>query len=117
MALFRYKAVASTGETIEGQMEASSREEVIGRLQEGGNIPIEAREAAAGKDVRLGGGVNVIQQYLRQRLIDEMHIAISPVLLGAGERLLEGINLPALGYACTRHEGSPLATHVVIERQ
>ncbi len=48
----------------------------------------QAREAAQGKDVRLGGGVNVIQQYLRQRLIDEMHIAIAPVLLGAGERLV-----------------------------
>ena len=44
-------------------------------------------------------------------------IAISPVLLGAGERLFEGINLPALGYACTRHESSPLATHVVLTRQ
>ena len=77
----------------------------------------QARDAAAGKDVRVGGGVNVIQQYLRQRLIDEMHIAISPVLLGAGERLFEGVNLPALGYACTRCESSPLATHVVLARQ
>jgi dihydrofolate reductase len=76
-----------------------------------------AREAAGGKDVRLGGGVSVIQQYLRQRLIDEMHIAISPVLLGAGERLFEGIDLPALGYACTRHACSALATHVVIARR
>ena len=76
-----------------------------------------AREAAAGKDVRLGGGVQVIQQYLRRRLIDEMHVAISPVLLGSGERLFEGVNLPALGYACTRHESSPLATHVVLARQ
>jgi dihydrofolate reductase len=76
-----------------------------------------AREAAAGKDVRVGGGVNVIQQYLHQRLIDEMHIAISPVLLGSGERLFEGVNLPALGYACTRCESSPLATHVVLSRQ
>ena len=75
-----------------------------------------AREAAGGKDVRLGGGVNVIQQYLRYRLIDEMHLAISPVLLGSGERLLEGIDLPALGYACTEHVASPLATHVVITR-
>ena len=47
----------------------------------------QAREAASGQDVRLGGGVNAIQQYLRQGLIDEMHLAISPVLLGAGERL------------------------------
>ena len=76
-----------------------------------------AHAAAKGKDVRLGGGANVIQQFLHQRLIDEMHIAVAPVLLGAGERLFEGINLPALGYACTRHESSPLATHVVIARQ
>ncbi len=76
-----------------------------------------AREAAQGKDVRLGGGVNVIQQYLRLRLIDEMHVAISPVLLSDGERLFDGINLPALGYACTKHEASPLATHVVLTRQ
>ena len=77
----------------------------------------QAREAAGGKDVRVGGGVNAIQQYLRQRLIDEMHIAIAPVLLGAGERLFEGINLLALGYACTQHQSTPLATHVVLTRQ
>ena len=76
-----------------------------------------AREAAGGKDVRVGGGVSVIQQYLRRRLIDEMHLAIAPVLLGAGERLFEGVDLPALGYACTRHEQSRLATHVIIARQ
>ena len=76
-----------------------------------------AREAAGGKDVRVGGGVSVIQQYLRRRLIDEMHIAIAPVLLGTGERLFEGVNLPALGYACTRHEQSRLATHLIIARE
>jgi dihydrofolate reductase len=75
-----------------------------------------AREAAQGRDVRVGGGVNVIQQYLRQRLIDEMHLAISPVLLGAGERLFEGIDLPALGYTCTRQVATARATHVVIGR-
>ena len=77
----------------------------------------QARQAAAGKDVRVGGGVNVIQQYLRLRAIDELHLAIVPVLLGAGERLFEGIDLPALGYACTRHAASPRATHVVLSRQ
>ena len=76
-----------------------------------------AREAAAGKDVRVGGGASVIRQYLQQRLIDEMHIAIAPVLLGSGERLFDGIDLPALGYACTKHEPSPRATHVVLTRQ
>lgn len=73
-----------------------------------------AREAAAGKDVRLGGGPNVIQQFLRERLIDEMHIAISPVVLGSGERLFEGIDLATLGYTCTQHVATPNATHVVL---
>lgn len=76
-----------------------------------------AREAAGEKDVRVGGGVNVIQQYLRQRLIDEMHIAISPVLLGAGERLFEGVNLPALGYTCVQHVATERATHLVLAKQ
>jgi dihydrofolate reductase len=75
-----------------------------------------AREAAKGRDVRVGGGVNVIRQYLRQRLIDEMHIVISPILLGAGERLFEGVNLPALGYSCTRHVATARATHLVLSR-
>jgi dihydrofolate reductase len=77
----------------------------------------QAREAAGYKDVRIGGGVSVIQQYLRQRLIDEMHIAVSPVLLGSGERLFEGVNLPALGYACTKHQSTSLATHLVFALQ
>ncbi len=76
-----------------------------------------AREAAQGRDVRIGGGVNVIRQYLRQRLVDEMHLAIAPVLLGSGERLFEGLDLPALGYTCTRHVASPLAMHLVVSRQ
>ncbi len=86
-------------------------------VTEGVAVALEsAREAAAGKDVRVGGGVNVIQQYLRLRLIDEMHIAISPVLLGSGERLFEGVNLPVLGYACARHEATARATHLVLSR-
>ena len=76
-----------------------------------------AREAAGDKDVRLGGGVNVIQQYLHLRLIDEMHIAVSPVLLGSGERLFDGVNLPALGYACTEHKATTRATHLILSRQ
>lgn len=87
-------------------------------VTEGVSVALErAREAAGGKDVRLGGGVNVIQQYLRHRLIDEMHIAISPVVLGAGERLFEGVNLLALGYACVKHEASARAIHLVLSRQ
>ena len=87
-------------------------------VTEGIAVALErAREAAKGKDVRLGGGVNVIQQYLRQRLVDELHIALSPVLLGAGERLFDGVNLPALGYACVKHQASALATHLILSRQ
>ena len=87
-------------------------------VTEGVGVALErARAAAGGKDVRVGGGVNVIQQYLRQRLIDEMHLAIAPVLLGSGERLFEGVDLRALGYACTRHVASAQATHVVLSRQ
>jgi dihydrofolate reductase len=87
-------------------------------VTEGPAVALErAREAAGGKDVRVGGGVSTIQQYLRLRLIDEMHIAISPVFLGAGERLFDGVNLPALGYVCTQHVTSPKATHIVLSKQ
>jgi len=75
-----------------------------------------AREAAGNRDVRLGGGPATIRQYLREGLVDELHLAIAPVLLGAGEPLFEGIDLRALGYACTRHVASEHATHVVLER-
>lgn len=86
-------------------------------VTEGAAVALErARQAAGGKDVRVGGGVQVIQHFLRQGLIDEMHVAISPVLLGAGERLFEGVNLPALGYACVKHETTARATHVVFAR-
>jgi dihydrofolate reductase len=75
-----------------------------------------AREAANGMDVRIGGGPNVIQQYLREALIDELHVAIAPVLLGRGERLFEGVDLRALGYECVRFAASEKATHVVLRR-
>ena len=75
-----------------------------------------AFDAAGGKDVRLGGGVATVRQYLLAGLIDELHLAISPVLLGAGENLMTGINLPALGYRCVEQVASPAATHVVIRR-
>lgn len=76
-----------------------------------------ATQAAAGKDIRIGGGVATIQQYLRAGLIDEMHVAISPVLLGSGERLFETLDLVALGYRCTEHVAAPNATHFVLSRQ
>jgi dihydrofolate reductase len=76
-----------------------------------------AVEAANGQDVRLGGGVATIRQYLRKGLIDEMHLAIAPVLLGSGENLLEGIDLPGLGYQRAEHVPSVNATHVVITKR
>ena len=76
-----------------------------------------AKQAAQGKDVRLGGGVATIRQYLNAGLIDEMHLAIAPNLLGRGEALLAGIDLAALGYRCTEHVGTPNAMHVVLTRE
>jgi dihydrofolate reductase len=75
-----------------------------------------ARQAAAGRDIRLGGGVATIQQYLRAGLLDELHIAITPVLLGSGERLFAGVDTRALGYKCVEHVASELATHVVLRK-
>ncbi len=72
-----------------------------------------ARQAAGDKDVRIGGGAATIRQFLRERLIDEMHIAFSPVLLGSGEPLLAGIDMRALGYQCIEHAATQHATHVV----
>jgi len=75
-----------------------------------------AFDAAEGQDVRLGGGVDTIRQYLRAGLIDEMHLAISPVLLGSGENLLSGIDMRSLGYRCIEHVPTQLATHVVLKK-
>lgn len=76
-----------------------------------------AREAAGEKDIRIGGGVATIQQYLREQLIDELHLAISPIFLGSGERLFAGVDLAALGYECVEHVGTPNAIHVVIRKK
>ncbi len=75
-----------------------------------------AREAAGARDVRLGGGVETVRQYLRARLVDEMHLAFAPVVLGCGEHLFQGLDLRALGYRVTEHVASPNATHVVFAR-
>jgi len=75
-----------------------------------------AREAAGKKDIRLGGGVSTVRQYLSEGLVDEVHLAISPVLLGAGEDLFAGLDLVRLGYSCTEHRASENATHVVLTR-
>jgi dihydrofolate reductase len=76
-----------------------------------------AVDAARGQDVRLGGGVATIRQYLRAALIDEMHLALSPTLLGLGENLLEGIDAPKLGYQCTERVATPNVTHFVITKR
>jgi dihydrofolate reductase len=75
-----------------------------------------AKDAAKDKDVRLGGGVATIRQYLRAGLVDEMHFAISPILLGSGEHLFAGLDMPALGYRRTEHVAAPGATHVVLKK-
>jgi len=74
----------------------------------------QAKAAASGKDVRIGGGVSVLRQYLTAGLIDELHLALSPVLLGEGENLFAGINLHQLSYTLVRTVSGENATHVLI---
>jgi dihydrofolate reductase len=76
-----------------------------------------AKAAANGRDVRLGGGVSTIRQYLQAGLIDELHITVSPVILGTGEHLFGGIDLLALGYACTEHVNTADAAHFVLSKK
>jgi dihydrofolate reductase len=76
----------------------------------------KAKEAADGKDVRIGGGVSVIRQYLEAGQIDEMHLAVSPVLLGEGEHLFSGMNLDQLGFTSVRAVAGENATHFLIEK-
>ena len=78
----------------------------------------QAKDAAGERDVRLGGGVSTIRQYLAAGLVDELHLAISPVLLGSGEHLLHGLDLPALGYECAeRVASSRAAAHVFLRKR
>ena len=77
----------------------------------------QAREAAGDRDVRIGGGVSTIRQYLRERLIDELHLAVAPVLLGRGEALFDGLDWRALGYRCVEIVPGEKATHIVIAKQ
>lgn len=76
-----------------------------------------AKEAAGPRDVCLGGGVATIRQYLEARLVDELHLALTPVLLGSGEPLFSGIDLRRLGYRCTEHVTTPAAMHVILKRE
>lgn len=75
-----------------------------------------AREAAGEKDIKIGGGVETVRQYIRAGHVDEMHLAVAPVALGQGEALFEGIDLRALGYRTVEHVATPRATHIVLAR-
>ena len=77
----------------------------------------QARAAAGSKDVRIGGGAATVRQYLQARLIDELHLAVSPVLFGRGENLYAGLDLPALGYECAESVAGERATHVTLRRK
>ena len=86
-------------------------------VTEGIHAALALAQAAAGdKDVRIGGGVDTVRQYLRAGLVDEVHLALSPVVLGAGEALLAGINLVELGFASTEYQASAHAMHVVLSK-
>ena len=75
-----------------------------------------AREAAGDRDIRILGGVSVIRQYVTARLVDELHLAVSPLFLGTGENLFHGMDFEALGYKVTRHVSSPDAMHLFVSR-
>ena len=75
-----------------------------------------ATDAANGKDIRLAGGVATIRQYLQAKLIDQMHIPISPIVLGTGESLFSGIDMVKLGYVVTEHVPTARATHIVLAK-
>lgn len=75
-----------------------------------------ARQAARGKDVRIGGGVATVRRYLQAGLIDSLHFALAPVVLGQGEALFAGLDLPALGFSVTEHKATEHATHFVLEK-
>jgi dihydrofolate reductase len=77
----------------------------------------QAKAAAGDRDVRLGGGVATVRQYLQARLIDELHLALRPVLLGAGEALFAGLDLRALGYECVKSVAGERATHMLLRKR
>ena len=75
-----------------------------------------ARSAAGDRNVKIGGGVSTVRQYLQAGVIDELHFAVSPVVLGSGEAMFAGLDLPALGYRVVGHEATDAATHVRLAR-
>ena len=76
----------------------------------------QARAAAGDRDVKIGGGVSTVRQYLEAGLVDELHFAISPVVLGRGEAMFAGLDLHAMGFRVVEHAATELATHVVLAR-
>jgi dihydrofolate reductase len=76
-----------------------------------------ARDAAGGRDIRLGGGAATIRQYLRAGLVEDLHLALRPVLMGRGESLFAGLDLDALGYECERTQAGERATHVFLRKR
>ena len=76
----------------------------------------QAKRAAGGRDVKIGGGVETVRQYLRAGAIDELHFAFSPVMLGEGEAMFAGIDLPGLGFRVTEHQATEKAMHLVLSR-
>src|SRR5206468_9767701 len=76
-----------------------------------------AKQAAGDKDVRIGGGVSTVRQYLQAGLIDSLHLALGPVVLGQGEALFAGLDLRAMGFSVTEHKATERATHVVLEKR
>ncbi len=86
-------------------------------VTEGIEAALEQAKAAAGSlDVKIGGGVSTVRQYLRIGAVDTMHLAVSPVVIGRGEPLFEGMDLPALGYKVTKQEAGELATHIMLSK-
>lgn len=86
-------------------------------VTEGIEVALERAKAAAGDlDVKIGGGVSTVRQYLKAGMVDELHYAIAPVVLGRGEAMFDGIDLPGLGFRVTEHAATELATHVVLAR-
>jgi dihydrofolate reductase len=77
----------------------------------------QARAAAGGRDIRVGGGVATVREYLRAGLIDDLHLAVRPVVLGRGENLFAGIDLPALGYECEKSVAGERATHMYLRKR
>jgi dihydrofolate reductase len=77
----------------------------------------QAREAAGDRDIRVGGGAETVREYLRASLIDELHLAVRPVLMGRGEALYHGLDFPALGYHCAEHTAGERAMHVILRKR